>query len=166
LTGVGRSASVRRVTSAAPPRPGRVLADLESAAAALAGSRVIAVLGAHRERWRPAFYVPDYLHRQGFTVLPVNPRFAGERLWGEACRGHLGELDRPVDLVDVFRPAHALPAHVEELLAMRPAPRIVWLQLGIRHDAVTARLTAAGVDVVQDRCTLADHRAAQHTGAP
>lgn len=143
--------------------PGRLIDDLEAAGAVLAAARTVAVLGAHDEPWRPAFYVPDYLARQGYAVVPVNPRLAGKRLWGEVVRAHLAEVDRPVDLVDVFRPAEALPGHVDELLAMAaamaPTLRTVWFQLGIRHDGVAQQLAAVGLDVVQDRCTLADHRA-------
>jgi hypothetical protein len=125
----------------------------------LSTSRVIAVLGAHHEAGRPAFYVPDYLFEQGYRILPVNPALAGRELWGEKVRGSLTELaGEAVDLVDVFRRPEALPAHIDELLGMQPRPTTVWFQLGIRNDAVAAKLVAAGIDVVQDRCTLADHR--------
>lgn len=123
---------------------------------ALDSARTIAVLGAHHGRTRPAFYVPDYLHGQGYRIYPVNPRLVGQTLWGEPVRASLTELPGPVDLVDVFRRAEALPEHLEELLGSG-AP-LIWFQLGIRNDAVAAQLVAAGLDVVQDRCTLADHR--------
>jgi predicted CoA-binding protein len=126
--------------------------------AALRDARVIAVLGAHREPARPAFYVPDYLHEQGYTILPVNPLLAGTTLWGETVRAELRELDRPVDIVDVFRRSDAVRDHLEDILAMSPLPRVVWLQLGIRNDGAAAALAARGIDVVQNRCTLADHR--------
>lgn len=134
------------------------LTTLDDAREVLTRSRVIAVLGAHRERHRPAFYVPDYLHAHGYRVLPVNPVLAGDTLWGEPVRATLAELDEPIDVVDVFRRPGELPAHLPELLAMRPLPRTVWFQSGIRHDAVARALVAAGIDVVQDRCTYADHR--------
>lgn len=121
-------------------------------------ARAIAVLGAHVDPAKPAFYVPDYLHGRGYRILPVNPRFAGRRQWDEPFRLRLPELDVPVDVVDVFRRSEHLPGHIEDLLAMAPRPRVVWLQLGIRHATVAARLVAAGIDVVQDRCMLADHR--------
>jgi len=125
----------------------------------LSQSRVIAVLGAHDEAGRAAFYVPDYLFEQGYRILPINPALAGRELWGEKVRRSLGELaGEQVDLVDVFRRPEALPGHLDELLAMKPAPKAIWFQLGIRNDAVAAKLVAAGIDVVQDRCTLADHR--------
>lgn len=125
---------------------------------ALRSARTIAVLGAHEERSRAAFYVPDYLHAQGYRILPVNAVLAGKTLWGEPVRATLAELGEPVDIVDVFRRPDALSAHLEDLLGMSPRPRIVWLQLGIRNDAFARALGAAGIDVVQDRCTLADHR--------
>jgi hypothetical protein len=127
--------------------------------AILASARVVAVLGAHFEPYRPAFYVPDYLHAQGARILPVNPGLTGRTLWGEPVRASLAEVPGPVDVVDVFRRPELLPGHVDEILAMSPLPRVVWLQSGIRNDAVARTLIDAGIDVVQDRCMLADHRA-------
>jgi predicted CoA-binding protein len=121
-------------------------------------SRTIAVLGAHDEEWRPAFYVPQYLREQGYRVIPVNPVLAGRTLWDEPVRARLADIGEPVDMVDVFRRPEALPDHLPDLLAMKPAPRFVWFQQGIRNDAVARELTAAGMVVVQDRCTMADHR--------
>jgi uncharacterized protein len=116
------------------------------------------VLGAHDEPSRPAFYVPDYLYQQGYRILPVNPALSGRTLWGEVVRATLAEIAEPVDIVDVFRRPELLSGHTSDILSMKPLPRLVWLQLGIRNDAFARAITAAGIDVVQDRCTLADHR--------
>jgi hypothetical protein len=124
--------------------------------AVLAGVRTIAVLGAHRDPERPAAYVPAYLHRAGFRILPINPGLVGEVLWGEPVVAALGELPVRPDLIDVFRPSGALAGHRDELIAA--APRAVWFQLGIRDDAVAAALDAAGIDVVQDACLKIEHR--------
>ena len=121
-------------------------------------TRTVAVLGAHSESHRAAYYVPEYLHEQGYRVLSVNPTLAGDSLFGEPVVATLADLPEPVDLVDVFRRASHLPAHLPELLAMEPKPKVVWLQLGIRHDEIARALVDADIDVVQDRCTLADHR--------
>jgi predicted CoA-binding protein len=128
-------------------------------AGALRAARTVAVLGAHHDPSRAACYVPEYLHAQGYRVLPVNPALAGTTLWGEPVRATLAELGEPVDIVDVFRRPELLPGHLADVLAMTPRPRLVWLQLGIRNDAFAREVQAAGIDVVQDRCTLADHRA-------
>jgi uncharacterized protein len=125
----------------------------------LTRARTIAVLGAHDQPSRPAFYVPDYLHDQGYRILPVNPGLAGRTLWGEPVRASLRDLGEPVDVVDVFRRSELLPGHLDEILAMRPRPGLVWLQLGIRNDAFADALRREGIEVIQDRCTLADHRA-------
>ncbi|MEM7587097.1 MAG: CoA-binding protein [Acidobacteriota bacterium] len=121
-------------------------------------ARTIAVLGAHTSPEKPARYVPDYLASQGYRILPVNPVFAGRTLWGETVRGTLAEIDEPVDIVDVFRHPELLMTHLDDITSMQPLPKLVWLQLGIRHDEFTRQLTLAGIRVVQDRCTLADHR--------
>jgi hypothetical protein len=123
----------------------------------LRGTRVIAVLGAHVDPSKPAFFVPDYMAARGYRVLPVNPAFAGRVQWGEPFRSSLAELDTPVDLVDVFRRSSAVGAHIPELLALRPRPAVVWLQLGVRHPELAERLGREGIAVVQDRCLMADH---------
>lgn len=134
------------------------LRDLNAIRSLLESARVIAVLGAHSDASRPANYVPQYLSEQGYRVLPVNPQLAGRELFGAVVKSSLTELDEPVDIVDVFRRSEALPAHLDEILAMKPRPRAVWLQLGITNDVFAEQLVREGLDVVQNRCTLADHR--------
>ena len=124
----------------------------------LATSPTIAVLGVHHEPEKAAFYVPEYLHDEGYRIIGVNPRFRGEELFGEQVHDTLAEIGEPVDLVDVFRRAELIPQHVEDILAMQPRPKVVWFQLGIKNDEVARILEAAGITVVQNRCTLADHQ--------
>jgi predicted CoA-binding protein len=119
-------------------------------------SPTVAVLGIHTDSFKPASYVPAYLHEHGYRVLGVNPAFAGQTLFGEPVVASLAELSVKPDLVDIFRRPNALPGHVDELLALHP--KVVWFQLGIRNDEVARTLEAAGIEVVQSRCTLADHR--------
>ena len=121
-------------------------------------TETIAVLGAHPDPQKPAHFVPEYLYQQGYRVLPVNPKYAGETLWGETPRRTLTDLEGPIDVVDVFRRAEHLPEHADEILALDPLPKVVWLQQGIRHEEVAARLVDAGIDVVQDTCMLAAHK--------
>ncbi|HEX7843835.1 MAG TPA: CoA-binding protein [Kofleriaceae bacterium] len=124
----------------------------------LATSPTIAVLGVHHEPEKAAFYVPEYLYDEGYRIIGVNPQFRGRELFGERVRDTLAEIGEPVDLVDVFRRAELLPQHVEDILAMQPRPKVVWFQLGIKNDEVARILEAAGITVVQNRCTLADHQ--------
>jgi len=120
---------------------------------------VVAVLGADDDPSRAGFYVPACLAWQRYRVLPVNPVKVGQTLFGEPVRASLGELAEPVDVVDVFRRPDALAGHLSEVLAIRPLPTVVWLQSGISEDEFADKLVAAGIDVVQDQCMLALHRA-------
>jgi predicted CoA-binding protein len=124
----------------------------------LTGSPTIAVLGAHHEPEKAAFYVPDYLHDEGYRIIAVNPMLVDRELFGEKVRGTLAEIAEPVDLIDVFRRSELIPQHIEDILAMRPRPRVVWFQLGIKNEDAARVLEAAGITVVQNRCTLADHQ--------
>ena len=119
-------------------------------------SQRVVVLGARDKRHQAGFYVPEYLHGVGYEVLGVNPRLAGRRMWSGKVLASLDEVRGEVDLLDVFRRPDDLPGHLDEMLRLRP--RVVWFQLGIRNDEVAAALEAEGIEVVQDRCTLADHR--------
>lgn len=124
----------------------------------LEGSPTIAVLGVHHEPEKAAFYVPEYLADEGYRIIGVNPNFTDKELFGSKVRATLAEIDEPVDLVDVFRRAEDIPAHVEDILAMKPRPKVVWFQLGIKNEDAARILEAAGITVVQNRCTLADHQ--------
>ncbi|MEZ4383075.1 MAG: CoA-binding protein [Nannocystaceae bacterium] len=126
--------------------------------ALILASQTIAVLGAHADRGRAAHYVPAYMAENGCRVVAVNPTLAGGGLFGEPALARLAELSAPVDMVLVFRRSECLMDHVPEILAMAPRPAVVWFQLGIRNDGAAAALRAAGIDVVQDRCLMVDHR--------
>lgn len=123
-------------------------------------SKTVAVVGFHRDPTKAAHYVPEYLNRQGYTIIPVNPALAarGENYFGHPAVATLAEIKVPVDVVDVFRRSDKVGEHLSDILTMRPLPKTVWLQLGIRNDEVARALTEAGIQVVQDRCMLADHR--------
>ena len=123
-------------------------------------TRTIAVLGIKTEAQanQPAFYVPSYLQTAGFQIIPV-PVYYPEatRILGQQVFRRLVDIPIDVDLVNVFRLSQDIPPHVEDILAKMP--RAVWLQSGIRHDAVAETLAKAGIKVVQDRCLMVDHRA-------
>jgi len=125
----------------------------------LAVTKRIAVLGMKTEaqRTEPAFTVPQYLVAAGLEVIPV-PVYYPEvtTILGSPVYRRLIDIPGDIDLVDVFRRPGDVPGHLDDILAKHP--RAVWLQLGIRNDAVAERLAAAGIDVVQSRCLMVDHR--------
>jgi predicted CoA-binding protein len=113
-------------------------------------NRTVAMVGASPNWNRPSYFAMKYLQRKGYRVIPVNPVAVGQTILGETVVPDLASIDVPVDVVDVFRRADAVPAIVEE--AIRIKARVLWLQLGVVHQEAAARAEAAGLQVVQDRC--------------
>ncbi len=122
----------------------------------LVAARLIVVVGIHDEKSRAAYYVPEYLSENGYRVIGVNPGKAGLELFGEPVRASLAEIHDPVDIIDIFRRGSAVTEYTDAILAMSPLPKVVWLQLGIRNQPFADAMVSAGIDVVQDRCTLAE----------
>ena len=110
----------------------------------------IALVGASANWNRPSYFVMKYLQGKGYRVLPVNPGAAGQELLGETVRASLSEISEPVDMVQIFRRSEAAPPIVDE--AIEIGAKVVWMQLGVRHDAAAAKAQAAGLTVIMDRC--------------
>ncbi|QRM54984.1 CoA-binding protein [Sinorhizobium sp. BG8] len=112
----------------------------------------IAVVGASANVSRPSYGVMGFLLGKGYHVIPVNPGHAGKQILGQTVYAHLADIPEAIDMVDVFRPASQLHAVVDEVLALRPLPAVLWGQFAVRDDAAAARAEAAGLRVVMDRC--------------
>ncbi|UNK36960.1 CoA-binding protein [Shinella sp. H4-D48] len=131
--------------------PDYYLADI------LRATKVIALVGASPNPERPSQRVMAFLLRKGYRVIPVNPGQAGKEILGQRVVGRLADIEEPIDMVDVFRAANALPAVVDEVLALSPLPKVIWGQLSVRHDEAAARAEAAGIKVVMDRCPAIEY---------
>lgn len=131
----------------------------EGAFRILRESRRLAVLGMKPESrsGEAAHYVPAFLKRSGYDIVPV-PVYYPEvtEILGEVVYRSVEAIPGPVDLVVVFRRPTDIPPHVPDILAK--SPHAVWFQLGIRNDAAAEELARAGIEVVQDRCTMVDVR--------
>jgi len=121
----------------------------------------LAILGATTLRHRAAYSVPAYLQHHGATILPVNPRYAGQAILDRTCASSVVEAiealpaHAPIDAVVMFRRSEAVADHLSDLLDA--GPTVVWMQLGIRSDSVANVLEQHGIQVVQDRCLKVDH---------
>jgi uncharacterized protein len=118
-----------------------------------ADTRTIAVVGASGDPSKPAHRIPRYLQEQGYRILPVNPR--GGELLGEPVARSLAEVDGPVDVVEVFRPAAEAPQIARE--AVQAGAKVLWLQLGIESQEAKQVAEAAGLTVVMNRCMGETH---------
>ncbi|TGQ83677.1 MULTISPECIES: CoA-binding protein [unclassified Mesorhizobium] len=114
--------------------------------------KTIAMVGASANDVRPSYFVLKYLLAKGFSVFPINPGQAGKEILGRMTYARLADIPEPIDMVDIFRAPSAVPGIVEEVLQLDPLPKVVWMQLGVRHDEAAARAEAAGIKVVMNRC--------------
>lgn len=117
-------------------------------------ARTIAVVGLSSKPWRPSYGVAEYMQRAGYRIIPVNPN--EREVLGEKSYPDLESVPERVDIVNVFRRSEFVPEIVEA--AIRIGARVVWLQEGVRHDEAADRARQAGLEVVQDRCILKEHR--------
>ena len=118
-----------------------------------AETRTIAVVGASADESKAAHQIPRYLQAQGYRIVPINPR--GGQLFGERVFRSLAEIDVPVDVVDVFRPADEAPEIARQAIAI--GAKVLWLQLGIVSEQARQIAEAAGLTVVMNRCMGATH---------
>ena len=130
--------------------------------ALLSRTKRIAVLGIKTEPQsdQPAFYVPKYMQGAGFEIVPVPVYYPdATEILGEQVYRKLADIPGEVDMVNVFRKPSDLAAHLDDVLAKKP--KSVWLQLGIQDDTFASALERAGIEVVQNRCLMVEHRSCQ-----
>ena len=124
--------------------------------ALLTGCRHIAIVGLSPKPFRDSHGVALYMQRHGYVITGVNP--GHDTLLGEPCYGSIPEipLDRPVEIVNIFRRSEEVAPHVDEAIAR--GARAVWLQFNVIDEAAAARARAAGLVVVMDLCLKIEHR--------
>jgi predicted CoA-binding protein len=116
--------------------------------------KTLAVVGLSSKKERPGYTVPAYMQQAGYRIIPVNPNL--EQTLGEKAYPDLPAVPEPVDLVLIFRRSEHVPPVVQQAIDI--GAKVVWMQLGIVHEAAAARARAAGLEVVMDSCIMVDHR--------
>ena len=114
--------------------------------------KTIAMVGISPKDVRPSYFAFKYLLERGYRMIPVNPGQVGGDILGRPVYGRLADIPEPVDMVDVFRAPQFALAVVDEALALKPRPQVLWMQLGIRNDEAARLAEANGLKVVMDRC--------------
>jgi predicted CoA-binding protein len=114
--------------------------------------KTVAMVGASPQNVRPSYFVFKYLAERGYDMIPINPGQVGKSLLGKPFVASLREIGRPIDMIDIFRSAEHVMPIVDIALTLDPLPKVVWMQLGVRHDEAAAKLEAAGIKVVMNRC--------------
>jgi predicted CoA-binding protein len=120
--------------------------------------RHVAIVGVSADQYRPSHFVAIYLQAEGYDIIPINPRYAGQTILGKCVYATLTEAKEAgevIEVVDVFRKPQDVPPIAEE--AIKIGARVLWMQLGIRNEEVAQKAEAAGLTVVQDRCMKIEH---------
>jgi predicted CoA-binding protein len=129
----------------------------------LATSKTIAVVGLSREPEKESHRVASYLKKHRYRIIPVNP-FADEVLGEKSYKSLLdipSEIQKTVDIVDIFRRAEDVPPVVEQAVKLKEKsgkPSVVWMQLGIVNEEAAETARKAGLTVIMDKCMMVEHK--------
>jgi len=121
----------------------------------LTSYRNIAMVGLSSNPYQPSSYAGIYLLANGYNIVPVNPSQAGKTILGQRVFGRVDEIDTPVDIVDVFRPAAEVPEIARQ--AVKIKAKVLWLQLGVISEEGAKIARDGGLEVVMDRCCKIEH---------
>ena len=118
----------------------------------------VAIVGVSADPYRPSHFVAIYLQAEGYDIIPINPRYAGQTLLGKRVYASLTEAKEAgeqIEIVDVFRKSEDVPPIADE--AIKIGAKVLWLQLGISNNEVGRKVQAAGLTFVQNRCIKIEH---------
>ncbi|MET0536984.1 MAG: CoA-binding protein [Xanthobacteraceae bacterium] len=121
----------------------------------LTSCRNIAMVGLSSNPYQPSSFAGIYLLANGYNIVPVNPSQAGKTILGQRVFGRVDEIDTPVEIVDVFRPATEVPEIARQ--AVKIKAKVLWLQLGVISEEGAKIARDAGLEVVMDRCCKIEH---------
>ena len=141
------------VSANSPVNSGRFATTAADRIRILERYKRIAMVGLSSNPFRPSHFAAIYLLSEGYDVTPVNPR--EPEVLGRKSYASLRDVPGPIEIVDIFREAAAVPEIVEEAIAV--GAKVIWMQLGIVHEQAAERARQAGLEVVMDRCVKIEH---------
>ncbi len=119
----------------------------------LSSSKIVAVVGASNKPLRDSHRIMQYLVREGYSVVPVNPMYM--EIDGERCFPNLTSIGKPIDIVDVFRNPDFVDEIVAEAIAVKA--KTIWFQLGVVNAVAARNAEKAGLQVIMNHCIAIDH---------
>ncbi len=112
--------------------------------------KTVAVIGMSKNPEKDAYRIPEFLIKNGFKIIPVNP--SADEILGRKSYKRLSDVPENIDIVDVFRPSEDILNYVEDVIKVKP--KVFWEQLGIHNPEAEEKIAAAGIKVVFDRCMM------------
>lgn len=122
--------------------------DIPTIRRLLKDNHTIAMVGLSADWFRPSYFAAKYLQDHGFRVIPVTPKY--DEILGEKCYPRVQDIPDPIDVVDCFRRAEAIPPIADA--AIEVGAKVLWMQLGIVNEEAAATARKAGLEVVMNRC--------------
>jgi predicted CoA-binding protein len=129
--------------------------DLSSLRRILRNCKTLAVVGLSAQWHRPSYFAAKYMQAQGYKIVPVNPRYVGQKLLGETCYAQLLDIPHDIDMVDIFRQSSEVGPLAEQAIAK--GARCLWQQLEVMNTEADALARQAGLDSVMNRCVKIEH---------
>jgi hypothetical protein len=127
--------------------------DINTLRRILSQNRVIAVVGLSADWFRPSYFAAKYMQEHGYTIVPVNPRYA--QILGQKCYPSLRDIPGKVDIVDCFRKTVDIMPICDDAIAI--GAKVLWQQLGVKNHDAAAKARAAGLEAIVDRCVKIEH---------
>ncbi len=115
-------------------------------------NKVIASVGVSLNPIKPSYLVGRWLSLRGFTIIPINPGYAGQEMWGNVTYGEINEIKEQIDMLQIFRRSEAVPGIVDQALEYLPSLKTIWMQIGVMNQQAAEKARDRGIEVVQNLC--------------
>lgn len=121
-------------------------------------NKTIASVGVSLNPIRPSYFVSRYLSRRGYAIIPVNPAYAGQIVWGNLAYSQISQIIQDIDMVQIFRKSEAVPEIVEDAIIHLPNLKTIWMQIGVMHADAAKTAREHDLEVIQNLCPKMEHQ--------
>ena len=121
-------------------------------------NKTIASVGVSLNPIRPSYFVSRYLSRRGYAIIPVNPAYAGQIVWGNLAYSQISQIIQDIDMVQIFRKSEAVPKIVEDAIIHLPNLKTIWMQIGVMHADAAKTAREHDLEVIQNLCPKMEHQ--------
>tara|TARA_B100001142_G_C14105907_1_gene567118 strand:+ start:339 stop:821 length:483 start_codon:yes stop_codon:yes gene_type:complete len=123
-------------------------------------TKTIACVGASPNKLRPSYFVLRYLYLRKFKIIPINPNFKGQTLFGERFLGSVSEIKQStnIDMLNIFRKSESVLPIVIEGLSNLEGLKTIWIQIGVNNAEARKLAISSGLEVIENRCPKIEHQ--------